>query len=115
MGFEEQGGLERARKAIDDADCAIARLFEQRMQAVGAIAAYKQAHGLPVLDEGRQAEVVERNAALVGDELRPYYLRVLECLMRESRAYQEQLMGALPLGGAGRHEGGAPMRSPGEE
>ena len=36
--------LDQARKAINDADREIARLFEQRMDAVRQVAEYKKEH-----------------------------------------------------------------------
>ena len=37
------------------------------MQAAKLVAAYKQTHGLPVLDKAQEARVLERGAALVDD------------------------------------------------
>ena len=53
--------LDEARRTIDEVDRQMAALFEERMAAAGRVAAYKEAHGLPVLDAGREAQVVEKN------------------------------------------------------
>ena len=50
--------LQDARKLIDQTDKEMAALFCQRMEAVRAVAAFKAAHGIPVLDAAReQADV----------------------------------------------------------
>ena len=84
--------LQRLRQSINEADRQIAELFSQRMSAVAQVAAYKAARGLPVYDAERERVVVERNAALVPDEVRPYYLRFLEATMEVSRHYQLHLI-----------------------
>ena len=83
----------RARDMIRQADEAMVRLFEQRMEAVKMVAAYKKEHHLPILDEKREQENITRGCALVQDEaLRPFYADFLRSVMRLSRAYQQQLM-----------------------
>ncbi len=85
--------LAAARREIDEIDGEMAKLFCRRMQAVGSVAAYKQAHGLPILDEAREAEVIAHNAARVEDaELRSFYVQYLQENMRLSRGYQQKLM-----------------------
>ena len=64
--------LAAARAEIDCVDREIAALFARRMRAVAAIADYKQANGLPILDAAREEAVIRRNAELIGDaDLRP--------------------------------------------
>ena len=55
--------LDEARAAIDRIDAQMAALFEARMAAAAAVAAYKKEHALPVLDSAREAAVVEKNLA----------------------------------------------------
>ena len=56
------------------------------------IAAYKQAHGLPALDEAREREILRRGALRVPDgALRGYYLSFLRSLMDLSKEYQRDL------------------------
>lgn len=86
--------LDEARRAIDEIDRQMAALFKQRMAAVGQVAAYKQAHGLPVLDAGREAQVIEKNLALLNDEtLAPYYTDYIKYQMSLSRQYQTRVLG----------------------
>ena len=92
---EERSGanLDEARAAIDYVDRKMAELFAQRMEAVADVAAYKAERGLPIRDRKREAQVLERNAVLVDEAVRPYYLRFMEAVMEESRRYQLQLLG----------------------
>ena len=54
--------LEQARAEINEVDAQIASLFERRMAAVKQVLEYKREHGLPVLDAGREKEVLARAA-----------------------------------------------------
>lgn len=84
----------RARSRIDAIDAQMAALFEERMAAVAAVAAYKNEHGLPVLDSGREAQVVEKNLALLKDQsLAPFYADYIRHQMALSRQYQAQVLG----------------------
>ena len=62
--------LDQARKAINEADREIARLFEQRMEAVRQVAEYKKEHGIPVEDTAREEHIVRKNAAYI-EKYRP--------------------------------------------
>lgn len=85
--------LENARKKINEIDEKMAELFVSRMKAVQEVAEYKQTRGLPVLDEKREAEVVQKNAEKVKEQdLKEYYVRFLKNNMSVSRAYQERLL-----------------------
>lgn len=85
--------LEQARREIDTIDKQMAALFCRRMEQAGRVAAYKQAHGLPVLNEQREEEVVRRNtAALPQPELAEYYEDFVRSNMRISRCYQQKLL-----------------------
>lgn len=86
------GDLGEARARIDDIDVKMARLFEERMEAVACVAAYKAERGMSILDPQREAEVLEERSKLVSDELKPYYLQFQESAMEASRRYQRFLM-----------------------
>lgn len=83
--------LEMLRARIDRADYALLAQFERRMHAAEEIGAYKQAHGLPVLDAGRERAVLADRLAHVRDKaLRPYAAELVGELMALSRARQAQ-------------------------
>lgn len=87
--------LEEARREIDEIDAKMADLFERRMAAAARVAAFKQQNGLPVLDAGREAAVVEKNLArLQNAVLAPYYTDYIKGMMALSRQYQTQILGS---------------------
>ena len=49
------------RDQIDDIDAQIVALFEERMEVVLKVADYKKANNIPILHEGREKEVIEKN------------------------------------------------------
>ena len=66
--------LTAEREIINETDREMARLFEQRMEAVRRIAMWKKEHGLPILDAKREQEVIERNLRCIqSDDLRGDY------------------------------------------
>ena len=94
--------LEEARKIINDVDAQMAELFVKRMRAVETVCEHKMEHGLPILDQKREDAVVERNAALIEDEvLRGYYIDHLKHLMSLSRAYQRRIQSGLKIAYSG--------------
>ncbi len=84
--------LEQARNEINRIDGQMRELFFARMKAVEAVAICKKEQGLPILDAGREAEVIERNAGGVPASMRSYYTDFLRETMRVSRAYQRDLL-----------------------
>ena len=50
--------LDEYRAQIDAIDAQIVDLFQRRMAVTGQVGEYKAARGLPVLDAGREAQVV---------------------------------------------------------
>lgn len=86
--------LETIRQTIDEIDRQMAALFEARMQAVGRVAFYKKENGLPILDEGRETQVIEKNRALIREPaLRDDYEEYIRFQMALSRRYQARLLG----------------------
>ena len=85
--------LEQARQEINRIDREMARLFEERMNAVSGIAAYKKEKGLPVHDPVREAAMIERNRALIADpSVEADYVEFLKSVIRVSCARQEALI-----------------------
>ncbi len=84
--------LSQLREQIDSLDRQIVALLEQRLDVAEGIARYKLEHGLPVLDEGREAEKLAAIQALcrpeTGDALRDVYVHILAA----SRDWQTRLM-----------------------
>ena len=90
--------LDEARKIINEVDAQMAELFVKRMRAAELVYEYKKEFGLPILDEKREAAVMERNTALVEDEvLKSYYMDFLSHVMSLSRDYQHRLQSGLKV------------------
>lgn len=53
--------LKQLRDKIDEIDEQIVRLFEERMETVLKVAAYKKENNLPILNQGREEEVIKKN------------------------------------------------------
>ncbi len=85
--------LEELRKEIDVIDRQLVALFEQRMEVVTGVAEYKLAHGLPVLNAGREQKVLEKCVSLL--ENRDYsdaVTRWMQTTMTLSREAQEKFL-----------------------
>lgn len=94
--------LQEARGIINEVDSQMAQLFVQRMQAARMVAQYKQAHGMPILDEEREAAVLRNGAARVEDEtLREYYMDFMRDTMAVSRRYQQRLLQGMKVAYSG--------------
>ncbi len=94
--------LEEARKIINEVDAEMAALFVKRMRAAELVYEHKKEFGLPILDQKREDAVIEKNAALVEDEiLKGYYIDYLKHLMAVSRAYQYRMQSGLKVAYSG--------------
>lgn len=94
--------LEKARKIINEVDSQMADLFIKRMKAAEMVYEHKKEFGLPILDQKREDEVIEKNSALIEDEvLKGYYIDYLKNLMSVSRAYQYRLQNGLKVAYSG--------------
>ena len=84
--------LNEARAEIEAVDREMAELFRRRMTAAAQVAAYKQEHGLPILDAAQEQRVLDRCLPLMPEpELKEYYVDYLKGLMDLSKRYQRQL------------------------
>lgn len=85
--------LEDIRRELDAVDRDMVRLFEQRMGLAGQVAAYKLAHGLPVLDRSREEQVLASRTAMLKDPQLAESVRALyEEIMRLSRQEQQRIL-----------------------
>jgi chorismate mutase/prephenate dehydratase len=81
--------LDRARSRVNEIDAEMARLFEERLTAVGDILAYKREHDLPVFDATRERQVIEKNQQyLHNEEFAPYYRQFIQHFMDLCKDYQ---------------------------
>lgn len=94
--------LNEAREIINRVDYEMAELFEKRMKAVETVFEYKKEFGLPILDPKREEAVIEKNSALISDEIiKGYYIEYINNLMAISRAYQYRMQSGLKVAYSG--------------
>ena len=94
--------LDEARKIINEVDLKMAELFVERMKAAELVFEHKKEYGLPILDQKREDEVVEKNASLIKDEkIRGYYIDFIKNVMSVSRAYQYRMQSGLKVAYSG--------------
>ena len=84
--------LDIIRQEIDQIDQELVALLEKRMVCVGQIVKYKEQKGLPVLDQEREREVLEKVGSLVMDEqYRATIQAQFQDMMNRSRDFQEEV------------------------
>lgn len=83
--------LEEARKMIEQVDQEMIELFLKRMQASKMVAEFKKKNQLPILDQKREAELIQKNLKHIPLNLQEYYRTFFEGVLRSSKAYQEDL------------------------
>ncbi len=85
--------IEEARQEIAAVDREMAALFERRLRAGAAVAAWKKERGLPVRDKAQEERVLQRGAANVKDpEKRGLYQCFLQDVMHRTRQYEHRLI-----------------------
>ena len=85
--------LKEIRKDIDKIDNQLIELFKQRMDCARDVGIYKQANNIPVLNEGRENEIldaVEKKGGEYGASARLLYSNIMEL----SRALQHNIVGS---------------------
>ena len=85
--------LQEDRKAIDEIDRQIAELFEKRFAVVRDVIDYKIEKRMPVLDSGREEEIIKRNCERIEDEdIRYYFRKFYTDMIALSREYQQDIL-----------------------
>lgn len=94
--------LDKARNIINATDAEMARLFEQRMDAVRMVASYKKEHGLPIDDLAREAAIIDRNSEMItSDDYRSYYVDFLRSTIDISKKFQHRLLDGMRVAYSG--------------
>ena len=100
--FKMSNKLDEARRIINEVDSKMAELFALRMRAAEMVYEYKKEFALPVFDPKREAEVIEKNSAMIEDAvIKEYYIDYLKNLMDISKAYQYRLQNGLKVAYSG--------------
>ncbi len=85
--------LTELRGEIDAIDRELTGLFRRRMDVTRRVGEYKLKHGLPVLDQARERQVLADKAALAGPELAGAAVELFQTIMALSRRQQRDLTG----------------------
>lgn len=84
--------IEDARKEIDKIDTELIKLFEKRMSASAEIAKEKTEKNLPVYDEKREQEIIEKICNNCDEKYKNYFAEIYEKIFEVSRSFQKELM-----------------------
>lgn len=84
--------LSELRQEIDRIDAEIFRLFSERAEVSGDVAAYKREHGMRVFDPTRERAKVADAASRAPEDLATYAQVLMELLMEASRSRQHALL-----------------------
>ncbi|MBM6774075.1 bifunctional chorismate mutase/prephenate dehydratase [Olsenella profusa] len=84
--------LSELRQEIDRIDAEIFRLFSERAEVAGDVAAYKREHGMRVFDPARERAKVADAASRAPEDLETYAQVLMELLMEASRSRQHALL-----------------------
>lgn len=83
--------LNDLRQKINEIDEEMLNLFLKRMEVSKAIGIYKETHQLPILDERREKELIQKQKELLNnDDLWPLYKSFLKEVMHLSKEYQKK-------------------------
>lgn len=85
--------LDEVRKDINEVSEEMARLFLRRMELSREVVEYKIQHEVPIFDEGRERELLDRMVETTRPgRMEPYFRDFLQALMEISKDYQRCLM-----------------------
>ena len=87
--------ITQLRKQIDTIDDEIVRLFCQRMGISAQIADFKKENNMPILDSGRESQIIERLSQAAGVEFASATRQLYQTIFQLSRAYQAELIQAV--------------------
>ena len=84
--------LKEIRDQIDVIDDQLVQLFTRRMELAAQVAEYKRANGLPILNRGREREVLAKVSEGLAPPMDQFTRRLFTERMSMSRAYQSVCM-----------------------
>jgi len=84
--------LAELRVEIDQIDRQLVELFNKRMDIAAQVAEYKKANNLPVLDEKREAALLEKVQKLSDESFCEYTLKLYQEILALSKDYQTKIL-----------------------
>lgn len=85
--------LNLIREHLDSIDSEITRLFVERMNTVGEVAAFKKSSGKAIRDHARELAIIHRITEQAGETYAPYIEDLYKLIFELSRSYQAKLLG----------------------
>lgn len=85
-------GLEKIREQIDEVDKELIKLFEKRMSLSEEVARVKISEGLPVLNKGREDEIIRKLTEGLSDEDTKAVTALYQKIFEISRERQTDMM-----------------------
>lgn len=83
--------LNELRNEINKIDKDMLDLFLKRMEMSRLIGLYKKEHKLPIIDERREKELIQKQKEMLSNEqIWPYYKSFLKEVMQISKEYQKK-------------------------
>ena len=83
--------IKELRKELDVVDKELAKLFEKRMKIIEKVRICKLENNLPVLDQNRENNMLDKNIGYIEDkELVEYYKNFLKACMQISKEYMSK-------------------------
>ena len=83
----------KLRAEIDRIDSELVRLYGERMKTAEQIGEYKREHHLPVRDEQREKELLDKVGRQAGEENADGVRELFALLMAQSRERQARIQG----------------------
>ena len=82
--------LKDLRNKIDLIDQELVTLIEQRLEVVKQIGDYRKKHNLPILDQNREQEVLDKNSKYLSNESnKESYLEIMKNIMDVSKKIEK--------------------------
>lgn len=85
--------LEQLRIEIDNIDTQTIELFEKRMDVIIEVIKYKIENNIPITDNNREMQMLEKNLKKIKNEkYRKYYKSILEGFLTASKEMQKDIL-----------------------
>ncbi len=96
--------LENIRNRIDEIDKQLVNLFIERMNCSKEVADYKFQHSLPIYDEIREKQLIDKIRNIAGDEYAAQAEKLYKFILEMSKQLQTEQQQELKKDYAGIHE-----------
>ena len=87
--------LSQIREEINRVDDQLVKLFVERMELAGQVAAYKREHNMPIFVPAREREILKKVAEQAGPEFGSYARLLYANIMDLSRSHQSKQNGSV--------------------